>query len=135
MSAGKGNAFELRTGGGMQHLLMVAPVNAVVEFAIKSSLELNDDALDSPGLLLSESAMYEQLSSYLKKNVLMIRSNPALLAELDAGLTIAQLIIANTLPLFVELLVAGTTMEIPGNYLRHQQLIKQVEGLVLNTID
>jgi len=129
------NPYDLKILEQLTHNIVVIPINEMLSFARKSKFSFDPDDLPSPRLLLPNPIAYSQLNRYLRGLFSLAKSNPGSLLDPIVGRTMARLIIADTLPLFVDLLLTSTALDIPSDNLRYKQLVNQVDTLVRDSID
>jgi AraC-like DNA-binding protein len=127
--------FGLKIKGELKHILMVVPVDQILALVEKSQISFEYDEFSAPGLLLPNPVPFSQLNGYLNGLFSLAKSNPSQLLDPVFGKTMAQLVIADTLPLFVDLLSTSAALDIPLDNLRYEKLTKQVDTMVRAVVD
>jgi len=114
---------------------MVAPINYILAYAERIRRSINVKEILSTGVVLSEPVTYNYLSHYLKNLFCLVKHQPEQLTATFSGNSMAQLILADALPLFVDALTIYGTGAFQNQRSSYQQLADEANHYIREHID
>lgn len=122
--------YEFISGNQYKVLLMAAPIVEVVSFAERMQIPLTEKQLLSQRIIIPNSNVYNEFSRYLKEVLVMGKMQPALLKDPIKSKFWGQLILADAIPLFIDILNAKPLMFLQEKHSKRRQMVKQAERLM-----
>jgi AraC family ethanolamine operon transcriptional activator len=128
------DSFDIKIGQKLEIAIMVAPVNQVLLFAEKSQCPISEDLL-APGIIICDAVAQHYLSHYLDELFFLLKNQPEQLVDPIIGSSMAQLILSDALPLFVDVITSKPLIELPQQDSNYRQLVKFAETFIQDRIN
>lgn len=127
--------FDLKINQQLGYIIMVVPINCVLKFAEQTQQPFREQELLSPGIVIPEFAAYQNLAFYLKELLVLLKAHPEKLTASTTGPSLAQIIIADSLPLFMDVLTSEASTNLSENDSNYRRLAKKAEQFAYEHIE
>lgn len=134
LKANHTDSFDLKIGQQIENIIMVAPVDEVLVLAEKTQCLISEAELISPGIIHFDAVVQHPLSIYLDELFLLLETQPEQLADPTIGSSMAQLILADALSLFLDVITTRPSIELPQQGLGYRQLVKSAETFIQDRV-
>jgi AraC family ethanolamine operon transcriptional activator len=129
------DSFDFKIAQNFKYSMMTAPIEQVLDFAEKAGYPLHEKEVLSQGVITYDSTAHNYLSDYLKELLFLAKNEPEKLLDPVMGSSLSQLIISDTLPLFLDVLTNTPSLHLPEKESRYRQLAKDAETYIQNYIE
>lgn len=126
--------LDFRVGNQNRLLIMVAPINQILEQAEKRQCPITQKQLLSPGIVFCDLNRLKPLSDYLEELLTIAKVHPESLRVNFQSNSMVDQIIDNSLSLLVNLLTSNSNF-VPDRESRRRELVKNAEILIREHLD
>ena len=125
--------YELKTGANHKHIVFIAPITQVLSCAKQMQYPLTNEDL-TRGLVIPNPRAYQQFTHYLQELLILAKTQPQTLTDSIKNQSLKQLILADLLPLFVDVLMVKPVTYLPAKESAQRCLVKQATTLIKENI-
>ena len=128
------DTFDFITGEQFHFFTIMFPLKQILAHAEAIQCTIESGKLRFPGMFLASCQVFNCLNNYLKEIALLVKNQSEQLQDLVNGLVMADIIVSDLLPLFVDVLVAEPAIFLPQQISRYGKIVKEAEAFVRDNI-
>jgi len=135
LSSNYSQQFEFKSGQQYKMIVLLGPISQVLACADAMNQPLEEKDLRPQGLMIPNPDAAQQLRQYLTELFTLVKAMPAQIADQRSGPWLQSIILADLLPLFIDVLTVEPKTFLVAKPSKARRLVQQTEDFMQAHID